>query len=714
MEQISEQLQQERQERLKRLGAASEAGSTEYPSAAPSTVGDDGRSSLHGSLQGSFVQVGSNPESSAVARPKRTKAQLWQDMKINSIARCLTLLYTLCLLTLLTRIQLNLLGRRTYLSSVVALAQPPNPVQSSRISLENNDDDNYDNAYGNDFETNRKYLTFSWWLLHRGSKAIMERVLVAVKEVFGQVNIREDVSLESLAEYIMQVRRIIEGQTEEERRSTKWLTYLLPPKEDEIFVIRQSGTGSSDSDDAFSPDPLPSSDPLLAATQEHGGDDDTLINKSLRRLLDETADLIDSPTFSFVLTRLLDTSFSHLVEYRIAVEAFQAAVPTPSGPSQQNESRITEIPTHKVKLAHILPVFCKQAHAIAVGSGDELGALVESVAAQEGALGNDYLAAIDRVQDLEGFAAVVYSSNWEYEPPEYANHRGGNLDQAGFRGQDVDLGLDLGDGFDVETDEGLVLVRDPALDERELRALQRAPQSEALPAPATAVSEPIATAASSAANGLEEAWQKATSVATEVATAVTSDEQPTEEAEEAATAPSTADVQPVAEAPVTNAPSSVEDPLPTLSKTVLAGDASTEVVPTSEPEPKGNREPVTESEATEPEVADPEASTVLVQPEPEQALESSDVADPEASTVIIPPTEAQSIQLAAEALPVVHLSTQDAPNVAPVQTRTDAVVAPLSGEEVVALTEQETPLEEVGEISLLLHEQLERAEEQQQ
>ena len=34
--------------------------------------------------------------------------------------------------------------------------------------MENRDDDNYDNMYGNDFETNRKYLTFSWWLLHRG------------------------------------------------------------------------------------------------------------------------------------------------------------------------------------------------------------------------------------------------------------------------------------------------------------------------------------------------------------------------------------------------------------------------------------------------------------------------------------------------------------------------------------------------------------------
>ena len=87
----------------------------------------------------------------------------------------MTLIYTLCLLTLLTRVQLNLLGRRTYLSSVVSLAIPQPATTASHISLENNDDDNYDNVYGNDFETNRKYLTFSWWLLHRGSKEILER-----------------------------------------------------------------------------------------------------------------------------------------------------------------------------------------------------------------------------------------------------------------------------------------------------------------------------------------------------------------------------------------------------------------------------------------------------------------------------------------------------------------------------------------------------------
>lgn len=403
VEDITQQLQQERQARLQRLGA-SEATSTDFPSAPSSAVDDDGRSLA--SLQGSgFIhasQVAHSTLDLSAAKQKRSKGQLWQDMKIQSITRALTLLYTMCLLALLTRIQLNLLGRRTYLSSVVALASPQPASHASTISMENKDDDNYENVYGNDFETNRKYLTFSWWLLHRGSKQVMARVMAAVKEVFGPVNIREDISLERLADLVMQVRRKIEGATEGERRGMKWLEYLLPSKVEESFVIRQSGI--SEDDESPLPEAREESDPLNAA----GESVDEPINQSLRRLLDETSDLIDSPTFSYVLTRLLDSSFSHLVDYRIATEAFEQAPPG-------REPRVVEVEDKKCKLANVLPVFCKQAHIIAAGSG-ELDTMA-GVAAQE-PLGNEYLAAIDQVGDLNSFAAVIYSSNFEYEVPQ--------------------------------------------------------------------------------------------------------------------------------------------------------------------------------------------------------------------------------------------------------------------------------------------------------
>lgn len=150
------------------------------------------------------------------SRLTKSKAELWNDLKITSITRAFTLLYTLSLLTLLTRIQLNLLGRRNYLASVVSMAS--HSPQDPTISLENLDDDNVEQTYGNDFETNRKFLTFSWWLLHRGWRDVMEKVEMAVKTVFGPLNPREDLPLERLSALVLEVRRKVEGATAEERR----------------------------------------------------------------------------------------------------------------------------------------------------------------------------------------------------------------------------------------------------------------------------------------------------------------------------------------------------------------------------------------------------------------------------------------------------------------------------------------------------------------
>ena len=98
------------------------------------------------------------------------------------------------------------------------MAQASYAPQTSTISLENRDDDGLDRSYGNDFKTNRKYLTFSWWLLHRGWRDIMMKVEGAVKEVFGPLKPTENVRLDDLSTLILDVRRRVEGSTVEERR----------------------------------------------------------------------------------------------------------------------------------------------------------------------------------------------------------------------------------------------------------------------------------------------------------------------------------------------------------------------------------------------------------------------------------------------------------------------------------------------------------------
>jgi len=292
-----------------------------------------------------------------------------------AITRAFTLIYTLALLTLLTRIQLNLLGRRSYLSSVVSLAT--GGMEQSTISLENHDDDNQDQAYGNDFETNRRYLTFSWWLLHRGWKEVMLKVEAAVKEVFGTLSPRDELTMQRFSELTIEVRKKVEGATEGERQSKRWLQYLLPPSDQEDFVLKESG---------------------MTAEPEASSGISVLSSgiTPLRRLLDETSDLIDSPPFSHVLTLLLDAGYSTLVDQKIAQQAFK--IPPTSEIPDLNAPRITEVVNVKpIKLPVVLAILTRQAHSI--GNG----------------VPNEYLQSMEQVRDLEAFAAVVYSSNWESE-----------------------------------------------------------------------------------------------------------------------------------------------------------------------------------------------------------------------------------------------------------------------------------------------------------
>ncbi|KAF9536080.1 peroxin, partial [Mortierella hygrophila] len=56
-------------------------------------------------------------DEAAVAIDRKTKLELWHELKIMSLTRTVTALYSLTFLTLLTQVQLNLLGRFTYVSS---------------------------------------------------------------------------------------------------------------------------------------------------------------------------------------------------------------------------------------------------------------------------------------------------------------------------------------------------------------------------------------------------------------------------------------------------------------------------------------------------------------------------------------------------------------------------------------------------------------------
>lgn len=391
-EQLTQELQQKKAERLARVteGALSEA----------SSLRDGDSASLSSFQTGSFMHT-SQLDASGQPRPRRTKAQLWNELKITSITRAFTLLYSLSLLTLLTRIQLNLLGRLNYLSSVVSLSQPPPPGRGNSISLENHEDSEGAN-FGNDFETNRRFLTFSWFLLHKGYAQIMTKVRTAVEEVFGNISPNEGITQQRLSELVLEVRKKIEGASEQERYNTRWLQYMLPPKEAEESILIESGVITPPSSSSASEPPTGE----VEATKPKSYVDTS--EGPLRQLLDESSDLIESPAFTKINTLLLNSLFSQLIDTKVIQQLYpQPNVQSPPSSAssamqpriQELDSAVTVVPTEpRVKLASILAALTRQAHVIGNGNNPP----------------NEYLSAMElEVKELDSFAAVIYTSNLE-------------------------------------------------------------------------------------------------------------------------------------------------------------------------------------------------------------------------------------------------------------------------------------------------------------
>jgi len=395
VEQLTTELQQKRAERLARTAGEGQSESSSFR---------DGDTASMSSFQtGSFIHTSQMGESINPNAPRKTKAQLWNDIKISSTTRAFTFIYSLSLLMLFTRIQLNLLGRLNYIASVKALAQPPPPGTSNSILLEDHDDAT-SSSFGNNYEVNRRYLTFSYHLLHKGYAQILDKVRTAVEEALGQVSPTEGLSADRLRKIVLNVRKHVEGATEQERYATRWLPYLLPPQEEEenllveANVITPPQTSSSSSPGAgLTMDPSPERTSYLDTS-----------TGSLRQLLDETADLIDSPSFTRIHTLLLNTMFSHLIDQKVIASSYpqpniqsppasEASAPHPR--IQELDSAVTVVPAEpRVKLANILAILTRQAHAIGNGNNPP----------------NEYVAKCDaEVRELDSFAAVIYTSNLE-------------------------------------------------------------------------------------------------------------------------------------------------------------------------------------------------------------------------------------------------------------------------------------------------------------
>ncbi|KAI9189773.1 peroxin [Blastocladiella emersonii ATCC 22665] len=209
-----------------------------------------------------------------------SKAELWHELKIVNLTRLITALYAVSMLTVLTRVQLNLIGRLMYLDSVVydpaspdsiatatALQPPPRFLPQHTESV---------------------FLTFSYHLLHSGWRACAARVRVAVESVFGGVPLKKPLTRDDLDSMLAAVRARVEATTATDGDALAPFDVagmMLPAEHDEAAVLRAGGIAAADA---------------------------AVADPTLRRLLDEARDVLEAPHARDALTACFDAVFAQM------------------------------------------------------------------------------------------------------------------------------------------------------------------------------------------------------------------------------------------------------------------------------------------------------------------------------------------------------------------------------------------------------------------
>lgn len=184
---------------------------------------------------------------------------------------------------------------------------------------------------------------------------------------------------------------------------------LLPPAELETYVLTQALSPFTDLSLVISDSSEEAKNEDSEKTDTNKDNKDkcivdsngniTQISETLRNLLDETADFIESPNAGDVIKRLVHTGLSVSVG-KISQALYPSMANEPSKfnnlQKEENEDNDDVIIYPTVKFASILANISRQAHIISSGNPLEPNEFVKAMTTQ--------------VPDLDAFSAVVYSN----------------------------------------------------------------------------------------------------------------------------------------------------------------------------------------------------------------------------------------------------------------------------------------------------------------
>ncbi|CAI5770228.1 peroxisomal biogenesis factor 3 [Podarcis lilfordi] len=237
------------------------------------------------------------------------KLEIWEDLKIISFTRSIVAVYSTCMLVVLLRVQLNIIGGYIYLDNAAVCKNGTTPLAPPEVQ--------------------QQYLSSIQHLLGDGLTELITVVKKAVQDAFGSVSLKHALSLLDLDQKLQEIRKVIEQpgdrSSSEDTGSQSLLCHYMMPDEENPLATQASGLTE--------------------------GDVATI------KLLNETRDMLDSPDFNRVLSSCLNRGFSRLLDNM--AEFFR-----PTEQDLCHSSSMNSLSSVSLPLAKIIPIINGQIHSV--------------------------------------------------------------------------------------------------------------------------------------------------------------------------------------------------------------------------------------------------------------------------------------------------------------------------------------------------------------
>lgn len=280
-----------------------------------------------------------------------SKTELWKLLKIKTLTRTLTLMYSISGLLLLTRLQLNILARRSYLESAIILAG--GKVNNTETSQ--------------DYFIEQSYLSLSWWLLNKGWLKISDLVEKVVTEKFNSINARTELSINKFDDLLCEIVNDLSTNNNQEI-----LNAIFPITYDNLI------------------ESLLNTNPELIKELD-------IEDSIMLKLINETTYLVSNEAFGDILINMVDSCKSTLIEnLLLSLDPENAYT---------NQEKVIDISNIKqFKLANLLAqlsiqcgVLCDNNNLTNDNFSNELS-------------GNIYMNNLNEIESLDEFSASIYSN----------------------------------------------------------------------------------------------------------------------------------------------------------------------------------------------------------------------------------------------------------------------------------------------------------------